>query len=695
MNMRSILILIGFLTFPFIQSFTQSTFPTINTEDVSIVRDQWGVPHIFGKTDAATAYGLAWANAEDAFAVMQETLCISRGLMGKIEGKEGAIKDYFVHSLGIDGIVEAQYEEKTGEDFKKYLDGYCQGLNAYAASHKKEWLSKELFPIEPKDVLKAYMVSFSFLTQVHTEVEKVIKGNVNDELIAENIGSNAFALNTTRTKDGKTYLCINPHFMVDGPFSFWEAHIQSEEGLNMTGTLMQGSVAIAMGNNEHLGWGMTFNHFDRVDSYQLKMHPKKKHLYEVDGEWLELEKRPITLKVKTGFVNIPVKKMAYWSIYGPTYESEDGNFYSVRTSAMFSIQSAEQLYRMNKSTNYDEFKTALDIQGIPLFNIVYVDKADNIYYLSNGLYPVKDPKLNWSGAVAGNSSDTLWDEFYPVSDLPHVENPSCGYVFNTNNTPFNATCEEENDDRSRLPAYADSYPGDNNRSRRFMELIQAQEEFTFDEFKSIKFDHQFPESSPFLESLEGLYDLDPAKYPSLSSIITELQSWDKVADLNSSTATIFQLAIHNIFEANNYGVQHFIYGIEADEEVWVRTLEETKDFLLSNYGTINVPLKQFQCFVRGEEAYPSHGYADVLMAGYTKPYKDGKYQMEFADSYIHFVAFGPDGPEQMESLLPFSNNVTADQYEDQLSLYNQHQTKKITLDRVEIEKGAVRIYHPE
>ena len=316
--------------------------------------------------------------------------------MGKLKGKSGAAIDYFVHAIGAARLVEEKFDTDLSKDYIKYLEGYCQGINDYAAAHPKEVLMKNVFPITPKQMVTSYVVAFSALSGVAEAVESAVKGDFSKK-VKRALGSNAYAMNSTRTQDGKTYLCINPHFMVEGPFSFYEAHMQSEEGLNMTGTLFQGGTSLVMGANEHLGWAKTFNFFDRADVFQLTMHPDRKLTYQFDGKWHELEKRPIGLRVKVlGFLTLPVRKTTYWSKIGPVIKSKDGNFYAVRALSAMTIGAGEQYYHMNKARNFDEFKAALDMQRIPMFNIIYADKADNIYYLHNGLYPDRpDEAHDW------------------------------------------------------------------------------------------------------------------------------------------------------------------------------------------------------------------------------------------------------------------------------------------------------------
>ncbi|MEZ5023182.1 MAG: penicillin acylase family protein [Chitinophagales bacterium] len=213
-----------------------------------------------------------------------------------------------------------------------------------------------------------------------------------------------FALASNITTDKQTYLAINPHFYAEGPLSFYEAHVNSEEGLNFHGALFQGMMAVVMGNNENLGYGMTYNHFDGVDVFKLKMVEGEKLTYELDGKKHQLEKRKVWLKVKLGKVLvIPVSRMTYWSELGPVLKSKDGEFFAVKFWANTTVRLPEQLIAMNKATDLKSFKAALDIQALAMFNIVYADKEDNIYYISNGQVPYRPigDERDYSKALPG------------------------------------------------------------------------------------------------------------------------------------------------------------------------------------------------------------------------------------------------------------------------------------------------------
>ena len=671
-------------------------YPSINTDNITIYRDSFGVAHVYAKTDAEAAYGFAWVNSEDAFELMQIPILISKKLMGRVYGAEGAIADYFAHAIGAREYVEQNFDDELSPEFKIYLDGFVQGTNAYAESHPDEVLHKKLFPITSHDVMVAYMVSASFLNGAADPIQQIFDGTIADpERYAK--GSNAFAFSPGKTEDGNTYLTINPHFAVEGQFTFYEAHIASEEGLNFSGVSFQGGTSFAMGNNEDLGYGMTWNYFDRVDVFKLKMHPKKRYKYEVDGEYFDLVPRPVVLKVKVGFMTLPIRKITYWSGFGPVIPGKDETYYAIRFPSNMNMGIAEQLFQMNKASDLSSFKEALRIQGLMMFNIVYADKEGNIFYISNGTVPDRPEGFDFSGTLEGDTSAIIWSSLIPVDSLPQVENPSCGYVLNCNNSPFHATCEGENDNFRTLPLSINERPGDNNRSNRLFEQISEQDKVSFEEMKAMKFDTRFTENSVLWESLLGLRTIDTDEYPELREIHKVLTDWDRNASLDSEGATVFALVLRYIFDKNFYTDDVFVFGFPQSQAEYIEALFYAKDWLETNYSSVHVEFGEIHRIKRLEKDYPLPGFPDALAAAYGKEEEGtGKFYPEYGDSYTHFVSFSKEGPVRMETLTPFGASFKEESvhFNDQMDLFVNREMKVMSLDEEYWKQHAECQYHP-
>ena len=697
--MRSLLLVVGYFLFPTL-CLSQSQFEPIDPNDVTIVRDKWGVPHIYGKTDAQVAYGLAWANAEDDFHTMQELMISAQQKGGRVWGEEGAQRDFLVHGIAVRERAEADFHT-ISHDHLKYLDGYCQGVNAFAASHKDEVRAKGLFPLKPIDIVTGYMFALSAISYVQGPVSKIVSGKYDGEETP--YGSNAFAFNKNKTVDGSTMLCINPHQPVEGPFSWYEAHLCSEEGLNIHGAMFPGGTSIFLGNNEHLGWAHTFNHLDLVDVFKLEMHPKKKHLYRFNGEWKKLEKRPVWLKVKVKkwLPVIPVKKTTYWSEMGATFESKEGEFYAVKFGANERIRVGEQWYRMNKATNFSEFYEAVQIGSVARFNIIYADKNDTLYFINNGLIPKRNPTVDYSDVVGCNSDSTLWTGFHPPEDLVQVTNPDCGWIFNTNNNPSHATSRDEWGTLADYPQYygwgVDR--GENNRAERFLEMMdeQASSQISFDRMKEIKFDYEYPACGSFLNSIENLFHAYFPEHPELDELLHTVNSWDKIASKDSKGAAAYIIAFQKLWDLLGYGDGVFKGEVSIQDTMYLKALLWAKDEIDEHYGGEMPTLGEVQRHVRGDVDLPLAGFPDALAANYNKKHENGRYKPWVADSYVHFAQWPKDGgPVRIETLHPFGSSTRPDSphYTDQMEMYSNQQTKTMTLEKEVIFKNAERIYHP-
>lgn len=664
---------------------------------VRIARDAWGVPHIFGPDDAHVAYGLAWANAEDAFAIMQETVLTGKGMMGRHTGKDGVIRDYLLQAFDLPTLVRRHWDTQLSEGTRAWLEGYAAGLNAYAAAHPREVLVPGSFPVSAPELLQGQMFVLAYMVYAMKEVETIFDGGY--ALPGEGAsGSNAYALAPSRTADGKTYLAINPHQPMEGPFSFYEVHLVSGTGLNFHGALYHNGMLPAFGSNANVGWAMTYNKLDLVDTYRLEMHPRRRGHYRSGGAWKALEARTVWLTLRAGPVTVPVPRRLYWSDFGPVFR-HDGNFYAVRFGLLANMRAPEQLYRMMHAADRDALLDAMRLRGVPRFNTVYADRHGHIGYVDCGQIPLRpEGPTDWTGCVPG--ADSLrWTELLPFDSLPQVHDPRAGYVFNTNNTPFLCTAEGENPDSTnsaRYPAHAGYSHWVNNRALRFRELIDGRERFDFDAFRAIKFDQTFPACSPFLASCEALFNLDPDRYPHLAESLALLEGWDRSVDLESPEATLFAVTIDRLFEAEHLGYDEFFTGFSVHPPRLAEALEDAQGYLLEHFGRVDVPWGEVQRLVRGDVDLPLPGYFDLLAANYSRPDGDGRYTAWVGDAYTQFVVFGPDGLERLETLMPYGASARPGDrhYTDQMPLYTAHRTKPMSLDTARVLGEARRVYAP-
>lgn len=665
-----------------------------DTTQVEIARDEFGVPHIFGKTDADVAYGLAWAHAEDDFETIQKTVLAGKALAGRVFGEQGAGIDFFVHLLETREIAREKYDSSFSPEFKKVLEGYAAGLNDYAYHHPEEVLYGPAFPINPKEIISAYILSLAQMSGADRAVQAIVGGNV--DLIPEDTlpkGSNAIAIHPTRTDSGEAFLAINSHQPLEGPVAWYEAHLHSEEGWNILGGLFPGGAMIFHGANEHLGWAHTVNSPDFLDLYQLEINSEDGDEYRVDGEWLELESHIVWLKVRLwDWITLPVPKKVWKSIYGPTLVTEQGAF-AIRFGALDRVGAPEQWWRMNKAKNFSEWKAAMSSMQLTNFNTVYADKYDTIFYVSNGLLPKRTPGFDYSGTVPGNTKKTLWTEYHSFTELPQQVNPPSGYLYNTNHSPFKATAFEDNLFPENYPIEMGFDLRDNNRSLRFRELMPDTGRISWEQFERIKFDQTLPQNLAFRTDLSSLFGLDSASYPEIEKQIKALKNWNKEASADSEGAALFAFVYYYWWDEFAKSGRSFETVLTKEEAV--QGLRAAKKHFETHFGKELVALGEYQRLVRGEKSLPLWGLDDVLAAIRSTPWEKGRRKAVQGESYILMARFG-EGLPILESINVYgaSNRPDSPHYADQMERFVKRDLKPMTLDKDQVLKSAVRVYHP-
>jgi penicillin amidase/acyl-homoserine-lactone acylase len=309
--------------------------------DVRILRDTWGVPHVFGRTDPDVAYGLAWAHAEDDFQTIQGVLLASRGRLATALGPAGAPNDYMVQLLRIPDVVEAGYERDLAPETRALCEAYADGINHYAALHPDEAMAA-LYPARGRDLV----AGFVHKTPLFFGLDRVLRGLLEPASSpappATPAGSNTFAVAPARSADGFTRLAINSHQPWSGPVAWYEAHLHSETGWDAVGGVFPGSPVILHGHNRNLGWAHTVNKPDLIDVYALEMNPADPNQYKLDGAWRALEVRTASIPVKIlGPLSWTAHREVLWSVYGPVVRGPRGVF-AIRIAGYGEVRHIEQ-----------------------------------------------------------------------------------------------------------------------------------------------------------------------------------------------------------------------------------------------------------------------------------------------------------------------------------------------------------------
>ena len=669
-----------------------------NDYDVNIYRDTWGVPHIFGEKDRDTAYGLAYAHAEDDFKTIQDILLSLRGKLATVYGKDGAPNDYIVQLLRIWEVVESHYEYDLAKNVRSICESYADGLNHYAVLHPNE-VVRGLFPVSGKDIVAGFVHRTPLMFGLDRVLEKLtssekpdfafdyktIKSGPFDQAL---LGSNVVAVAPSRSADGYTRIAINSHQPWTGPVAWYEAHLHSEEGWNMNGGLFPGSPVIFVGHNENIGWSHTVNSPDLIDVYELEIHPEDKNRYYIHGSWEELEVREARITVKLwGPFKWTIKRETLWSVQGPVIRNPHGT-YAVRFSGYGEIRQVEQWFRMNKSRNLEDFGEAMSMLALPMFNTIYADKNGNLYYVYNALLPIRGSgNYDWKGIVPGNTAYTMWREYFPFDALPQVVNPESGFLQNCNSTPFLATNGNDNPDKSLYPQNLGIELFQTNRALRVHETFGSDKSITREEFYQYKFDTKYSRQSVMAVNLKKFLTEASSKDPDINKALELLRNWDLDTD-SSSTATHLAIrAIRPQFNPAKY---------EYDAEKIMDRLKKAVSWLNENFGRLDVKWGDIQRLQRGKTDLSLSGGPDILRAVYSKE-KDDKYVGIAGDCFYEIVEWDSDGNVSAKSIHQFgtaTQDTSSIHYDDQAQLFARHQMKPVWMKLEDIKLNLERSYRP-
>ncbi len=665
--------------------------------DVKILRDNYGVPHIFGHTDADAAYGLAYAHSEDDFLTIQQVLLAARGKLGSVYGKDSAAADYLVQFLRVWDVVEAQYGSLSPAT-RAIAEAYADGLNVYAAHHPAEALPG-LFPVNGKDIVAASVEKSPLFFGLEETIGHLFSDNPEPAPTPTEVrfNSNEFAIGPSRTSDGQTFLDINSHQPYTGPVAWYEAHIHSDEGWDMVGGTFPASPLIIHGHNRDLGWAFTVNHPDLVDVYRLSINPDNVNQYMFDGQWRDLEVRQAALTVKLiGNLKITVNRETLWSVYGPAVRSK-GTTYAIRYAGIGTAGIWEQLYRMNKATNLKEWQDAMRLGQLPMFNAAYADKLGNIYYVYNGIIPVRSEDYDWSGYLPGDTSKTLWTKYLPFDQLPQVLNPPSGFIQNGNGSPFRTTLGAGNPDPKAYSATLGIDSDISNRSLRMLELFGADPSITPDEFVQYKFDMRYSKDSVVARFVQMISE---AQMPDPDSARAQeiIRSWDLSTDPENKGAALMVFTLMNLDKSYPGAIKISKLGQgNVNQVMLIDAFTSAVKTIRQHFGQVDVAWGKINRLMRGSVDLPIGGGPDILHATYGALQNDGRLKITDGDSYVLLVTWEKDGQVHAMSVHQFGSATLRENsphYADQAPLLAQRQLKPVWYNEADIRAHLEQEYVP-
>ena len=669
--------------------------------DATIERDEWGVPHVFGKRDADVSFGIGYAHSEDDFATIQDVLIATRGKLASVKGERAAVSDYLVNLMGIWETIDARYESDLSPEVREVIEAYADGVNYYAALHP-EGVIDGFLPVTGEDVAAGFMFKAPFFYGLDKTLMAVFEGRIGKEeglskqgvdafLPAKDplpIGSNGVAVSPARSADGATRLLVNSHQPFTGPVAWYEAVLESEEGWHVAGGFFPGSPFMLHGHNANLGWANTVNEPDLVDIYRLEVNPDNEDQYLLDGNWRDFEKSTAEIRVNLwGPFWWTVEREVLRSDHGPVLETPNG-FFAVRYAGIGEIRQVEQYYALDKATGFGEWIEAMKLQALPSINYIYADRQGNIAYVYNAQFPDRKEGPDWSGVLPGDDSSLIWQGYVPFEAMPKLVNPNSGYVYNANNTPFRATAANDNLDPADFPERLGIQSDMTNRAMRLEETYGADNSITEGEFRDYKYDLRYSQNSAMMEIVNSILAIDAGDDAELRKAQELLHDWDRRTDVASRRAALAVLTAEPVIVA---GIRGETPPDPADK------LREAMSRLKTHFGRLDPEWGEVNRFRRGPVDLPVDGGPDILRAIYGSREEDGTLTARAGDTLIMFVEWDRAGKLSSESVHPFGSatqDASSPHYADQSPLFVGMRTKPVRFTREELEGHVEESYRP-
>ncbi|MGK7391054.1 MAG: penicillin acylase family protein [Candidatus Cyclobacteriaceae bacterium M2_1C_046] len=713
-EISSFLILTLIISFAGLSAKSQPTDNTIDPEktakEVTIFRDNFGVPHIYGKTDEATVFGLAYARAEDQFEAIEHAFIKRLGRAAEVDGEKGLYNpddsgyDILVHAYQINEMAKQEYENLSPK-LKKICDAYATGLNYYLEKNPQQEV-KLLHHFEPWYVI-ANSRSWWWLSRAQSNLSKVeVEENGEFQVETNNRGSNTWAIGPNKTANGSTMLLINPHISMDIPQ--YEVHLMSDEDLNINGIVGFGTFIFPYaGFNENLGWSVTVNEPDVVDSYKITFdHPSDPLKYRFGDEYLTAEVFTKEIKIKTdsGVISRPFSFKK--TVHGPILKEGNGQAIAYRMAGVDTGGLLEQMYEMAKAKNLQEWKNAVSKTAISSHNLMYADREGNIFYLYNGNIPVRDTTYNWKEILDGSDPGTFWKGYHPIDQLPQLLNPPTNYLQNCNTSPFNTT-NSINPDPADYPAYMTYYEDTSNlRSIRSKQLLEKSSNLTLNSLQELIMDTYNTMAETYIEMLESewlsIKNEDPVRYEKLKEPVQALINWNRYSNKDSYETTLYTLWAD--------GMISYMYENKGVMPAQLDAYERGIDILIKHFGNWRIPYRNIVRHQRLESnnysvdpdkpSYPTDGnlgsfFGTMFCMNYSfYNGKDVTRRVRRGNSYVSIIEFGEE--VKAKSILNYgqSSRPNSPHYIDQAEMFANGEMKPVLFKMEDILNNLKVKYHP-
>jgi acyl-homoserine-lactone acylase len=719
-------------------------------KSVTIYRDAYGVPHIYGPTDTACMFGFIYAQAEDNFWQIEDGYIRALGRAAEVYGEVELPNDLINRALDITHYAKQEHAAASPE-WQLTYQAVTDALNYFLATHPevKPRLIKRFETWQPL-ALERFLLYQSFIYQksglkpkeVLTAVKEIGASGAGDvslapstlqrigeldemeshqALISQHVGSNMWAVAPEKSGSGKSLLFINPHQPFFGPGQWYEGHVISGEGWNLSGACLFGSPFPTIGYNEKLAWSHTVNQPNIVSVYQMKFdEPSDRLKYRYGTEHRQASEDTVALGVKSD-QGVQARQFVITKTHlGPVVAIRNEQPLAIKFAKLETGGAMQQWYKMGKAQSVAQFKQAMQACDIPMFNAVTADDQGNILYVYGGAIPRRSLKFDWSKPVDGSDPETQWQGYHTFDELPQVENPKCGFVQNCNQSPWTTTLlskelvdglTDENPKNNEFPKYmVTEKERDNGRARISRRILAGQAKFTYEQWSKYAFDTTIIEAETrvpeIVDEWEKLAKKEPERAEKLREVIDSLRNWDGVSTKDSVQVTLMTLTFERVLkmlEAGDIFNSPRIRALEAT----IADLQEKFQTWKVAWGEINrlQRIHGSQIDMQGAGQFSDElpslpvagapGPLGIVFNFYALPQKDQKRRYGVAGhSFVGVVELGEK--VRAKTVLQFgqSGDPKSPHWFDQAPLYASGQFKPSWYQRPDVESNSKAGYHP-
>ena len=706
------------------QNFTKTEITQWQQQakQTTIIRDNFGIPHIYGKTDADAVFGLLYAQCEDDFQRVEMNYIEKLGRMAEIKGESELYNDLLIKLL-IDSTEAVADYNKAEPWLKKLLNAYAAGINYYLYKNPqvKPALLHRFKPWYPLLWTDGSIGAISTADITVTELKNFYAGTneasgtlpKKSELPS---GSNGFAFGPSRTESGNPILYINPHVT----FYFRpEVQVNSQEGLNAYGAVTWGQFFVYQGFNDHCGWMHTSSAVDVADVYKEKIVRNKEGVfYEYDKKLKPVIQKKISIRYLEGNAKKTKTINAFYTHHGPVMAQRNGEWLSLK-SYNRSMTSLIQSWQRTKAAGLEDYKKVMELKANTSNNTVFADDKGNIAYWHGNFVPIRDKKLDWSKPVDGTTAATEWQGLHPVDETVHLYNPKNGWIQNCNSTPYTAA-GPNSPKKEDYPAYM-APDGENFRGINAVKVLDSNSRYTLDKVIAAGYNTHLAAFDVLIPALLKSFEENKtnAAYQSLTEPMKLLAAWDKNSSATSVPATLaiewaqkLSADIRKVYieEGEADQVQKTqIFAKTATPEQLLEPMLAVMQELHTKFGNWQVAWGDINRYQRltgsldqqFDDKRPSlpSGFAASTWGALpsfvsrTYPGTNKRYGYN-GNSFICAVEFGKR--IKAKSLLAGGNsgNPNSKHFSDQALMYTTGQFKEVLFYKEDVLKNAERTYFP-